>query len=122
MITRLRRPFGTIFVAVVGLALTTMLTAFLESAVGVPDASIVYLLPVVAVGMAYGSWPAVGTALGSFLIYDFFFVQPLYTFSITAPEEWLDLLLFLVVAIAIGRLSALQMLSLIHISEPTRPY
>ena len=109
MITRFRRPFGAVVVAAVGLALTTMLTAFLESALGVPDASVVYLLPVVAVGMAFGSWPAVGTAVASFLLYDFFFVQPLYTFSITAPEEWLDLLLFLVVAIAIGRLSALQM-------------
>ena len=35
--------------------------------------------------------------------------RPLYTFSIAAPEEWLDLLLFLVVAIAMGRLSALQL-------------
>ena len=52
---------------------------------------------------------AVATSIASFLLYDFFFVQPLYTFSIAAPEEWLDLLLFLVVAIAIGRLSALQL-------------
>jgi two-component system sensor histidine kinase KdpD len=109
MIARFRRPFGGIVVAAVGLALTTVLTAFLESALGVPDASVVYLLPVVAVGISFGSWPAVGTAVASFLLYDFFFVQPLYAFSITAPEEWLDLLLFLVVAIAIGRLSALQM-------------
>jgi two-component system sensor histidine kinase KdpD len=86
-----------------------VLSAFLQSALGVPNASIVYLLPVVAVGMVYGSWLAVGTAVGSFLIYDFFFVLPLYTFSISAPEEWLDLLLFLLVATAIGRLSALQM-------------
>ena len=107
-IMRLRRPLAGVIAAGAGLALTTALTAFLESALGVPDASVVYLLPVVGIGMALGSWPAVGTAVASFLLYDFFFVQPLYTFSITAPEEWLDLLLFLVVAIAIGRLSALQ--------------
>ena len=59
--------------------------------------------------MGYGSWLAVATSVASFLLYDFFFVQPLYTFAIAAPEEWLDLLLFLVVAIAIGRLSALQL-------------
>jgi len=105
---RLRRPLGGMIAAAAGLAITTALTAFLESALGVPDASVVYLLPVVGIGMAFGSWPAVGTAVASFLLYDFFFVQPLYTFSVSAPEEWLDLLLFLVVAIAIGRLSALQ--------------
>jgi two-component system sensor histidine kinase KdpD len=96
-------------VAGAGLALATLLAAVLVRQLNVPNAAIVYLLPVVAVGMAYGSWLAVGTSVASFLIYDYLFVQPLYTFSIAAPEEWLDLLLFLVVAIAIGRLSALQL-------------
>jgi two-component system sensor histidine kinase KdpD len=87
----------------------TALAALVRYQLGVPHAATVYLLAVVAVGMGYGSWMAVTTSLASFLLYDFFFVQPLYTFSIAAPEEWLDLLLFLVVAIAIGRLSALQL-------------
>lgn len=93
----------------VGLVLTTALAAVIVHTLKVPDASIVYLLPVVAVGMAYGSRLAIATSVASFLTYDFFFVKPLYTFSVAAPEEWLDLLLFLVVAIAIGRLSAMQL-------------
>jgi two-component system sensor histidine kinase KdpD len=98
-----------LLVAAIGLTLATPLAGFLVGPLGVPDASVVYLLPVVAVGVAYGGWLAMATAVASFLLYDFFFVQPLYTFSISAPEEWLNLLLFLVVAIAIGRLSALQL-------------
>jgi two-component system sensor histidine kinase KdpD len=109
-LSRPRRPSPAgLIVAVLGLVLATPLAGFVHGQLGVPDASIVFLLPVVAVGMGYGSWLAVATAVASFLLYDFFFVQPLYTFSISAPEEWLDLLLFLVVAIAIGRLSALQL-------------
>ena len=96
-------------VAAASLALATALAAFVHVQLGVSDAAIVYLLAVVAVGMGYGSWMAVATSVASFLLYDFFFVRPLYTFSIDAPEEWLDLLLFLFVAIAIGRLSALQL-------------
>ena len=96
-------------VAVATLAVATALSAIIHLQLGVSDAAIVYLLAVVAVGMGYGSWMAVATSVASFLLYDFFFVKPLYTFSIAAPEEWLDLLLFLVVAIAIGRLSALQL-------------
>ena len=95
--------------AAVSLALATGLAGLLHGPLGVPDAAIVYLLAVVAVGAGYGSWVAVATSGAAFLVYDFFFVQPLYTFSIAAPEEWLDLLLFLVVAIAMGRLSALQL-------------
>lgn len=104
-----RPPLAGLALAGAGLALATVLAFVLVRWLDVPDAAIVYLLPVVAVGMAYGSWLAVGTSVASFLIYDFFFVNPLYTFSIAAPEEWLDLLLFLVVAIAVGRLSALQL-------------
>jgi two-component system sensor histidine kinase KdpD len=109
-ISRPHRPSLTgLFVAGLGLALATALAAVVHGQLGVQDAAIVYLLPVLAVGMGYGSWLAVATALGSFLLYDFFFVQPLYVFAVASPEEWLDLLLFLVVAIAIGRLSALQL-------------
>ncbi len=92
-----------------GLLLSTLLAALLQGYFRVPDAAVVYLLAVVAVGFGYGSWYAIGTAVASFLVYDFLFVQPLYTFQVGSAEEWLDLLLFLVVAIAIGRLSALQL-------------
>ena len=75
--------------AVLGLAVATLLAAVVHGRLGVQHASIVYLLPVVAIGMGYGSWLAVATSVASFLLYDFLFVQPLYTFSIAAPEEWL---------------------------------
>ena len=104
-----RPPLAGLAVAAFSLAVATALAALIRYQLGVPHAATIYLLAVVAVGMGYGSWMAVTTSLASFLLYDFFFVQPLYTFSIAAPEEWLDLLLFLVVAIAIGRLSALQL-------------
>jgi two-component system sensor histidine kinase KdpD len=109
-ISRPHRPSLTgLFVVGLSLALATALAEVVHGQLGVQDAAIVYLLPVLAVGMGYGSWLAVATAVGSFLLYDFFFVQPLYVFAVASPEEWLDLLLFLVVAIAIGRLSALQL-------------
>ncbi|MGA2513910.1 MAG: ATP-binding protein [Candidatus Limnocylindrales bacterium] len=104
-----RPPVAGLAVAAAGLVLATVLAAVARAQLGVSHAALVYLLAVVAVGMGYGSWLAVATSVASFLLYDFFFVQPIYTFSVASPEEWLDLLLFLVVAIAIGRLSALQL-------------
>ncbi|HEX7490957.1 MAG TPA: ATP-binding protein [Candidatus Limnocylindrales bacterium] len=103
-----RPSVAGLVVAAASLALTTGLVYVLERLLGAPTVT-VYLLAVVAVGMGYGSWLAVGTAVASFLLYDFFFVNPLYTFAISSAEEWIDLLVFLVVAIAIGRLSALQL-------------
>ena len=68
----------------------------------------VYLLAVLVVGMRYGTVPAVLTSVTAFLLYDFLFVEPLYTFTVSNPDEWLNLLLLLAVALVIGRLAALQ--------------
>jgi two-component system sensor histidine kinase KdpD len=91
---------GALFAASVAIALL--------DALGVTHAAPVYLLAVVAVGMRWGTVPAVLTSVAAFLAYDFLFVQPLYTFTINSPEEWLNLLLLLAVAVAIGRLVAVQ--------------
>jgi two-component system sensor histidine kinase KdpD len=80
----------------------------LVARLGVTHAAPVYLLAVVAVGMRWGTIPAVVTSVAAFLAYDFLFVEPLYTFTINSPEEWLNLLLLLAVAVAIGRLVAIQ--------------
>ena len=74
----------------------------------VPNAAPVYLLAVLTVGMLFGTVPAVLTSLAAFLLYDFLFVLPVYTFTIASPDEWLNLLLLVAVAVVIGRLAALQ--------------
>jgi len=95
---------ATILGALIGASAVIALVAQL----GVTHAAPVYLLAVVAVGMRWGAIPAVITSVVAFLAYDFLFVQPLYTFTISSPEEWLNLLLLLAVALAIGRLVAIQ--------------
>jgi hypothetical protein len=80
-----RPPLAGLAVAVASLTLATALAGLAHLQFGVSHAAVVYLLAVVAVGMGYGSWLAIGTSVASFLLYDFFFVQPLYTFSIAAP-------------------------------------
>lgn len=102
---RSTRAWGAV---VVGLALSTVAVALLEQVVAVPYASPVYLIAVLVAGVTGGMLPAVITAAASFILYDFLFVQPVYTLTVSDPTEWLNLLLFLVVGIVIGRLAALQ--------------
>ena len=49
--------------------------------------------------MSFGIWPAIYASVLSFLVYNFFFIPPLYTFTIAEPYELLALLIFLVVAV-----------------------
>jgi two-component system sensor histidine kinase KdpD len=81
--------------------------AVLEGGLGIADASPVYLLAVVFVAGLYGAWAAVATSVVALLVYDFLFTAPRFTFAVADPQEWLSLLLFLLVAAVIGRLTAL---------------
>jgi two-component system sensor histidine kinase KdpD len=102
-----RRSATTVAAAILSaLAGTTLAVAAIRAVV--PDVAPVYLLAVLAVGMLYGTLPAVVTSVAAFLLYDFLFVPPVYTFTIASPDEWLNLLLLLAVAVVIGRLAALQ--------------
>jgi two-component system sensor histidine kinase KdpD len=95
-------------VAVPSLAGATLAVALLEGVVGVPNASTVYLLAVIACAFAAGAIGGIVASVASFLLYDFLFVEPLYTFTIRDPGEWLNLGLLLVVGIVVGELTALQ--------------
>ncbi|MDQ6796022.1 MAG: DUF4118 domain-containing protein [Chloroflexota bacterium] len=95
-------------VAIPSLAGATLAIAALQGYVGVPNASAVYLAAVVATAFVAGTWGAVVAALASFLLYDFLFVLPLYTFTVADPGEWLNLVLLLFIGIVVGQLVALQ--------------
>ncbi len=65
----------------------------------IPNLSMVFLLAVLMTAMSFGMWPAIFTSVLSFLVYNFFFIPPLYTFTVAEPYELLALVIFLVVAV-----------------------
>jgi two-component system sensor histidine kinase KdpD len=98
---------GLVTVAI-ALGITTLAIAALEGWIGVADASAAYLLAVVACAVLLGSWAAVLASFGAFLLYDFFFIDPRHTLTVSDPGEWLTLLLLLVMGIIVGQLAASQ--------------
>jgi two-component system sensor histidine kinase KdpD len=106
-ITPRRPPALMVGVALGSILVATLLVATLETGTPVPDASAVYLVAVAVVGSVGGTWPAVATAVASFLAYDVLFLEPRFSLLIVEPTDWLNLVLFLVVAVAVGRLAAL---------------
>jgi two-component system sensor histidine kinase KdpD len=97
-----------IAVAVGSLTAATYSVAVLQQYVGVPNASAVYLAAVVTIAFVAGTWGAILGAVASFLLYDFLFVHPIYTFTVADPGEWLNLVLLLFIGIVVGELAALQ--------------
>lgn len=90
------------------LALATVVVALLEQGLQIPNASSVYLLAVAAAAIRRGTVAALVSAVGAFGVYDFLFIEPRVTFAVAQPEEWLTLLLLLIVGVVIGRLAGQQ--------------
>ncbi len=66
----------------------------------------VFLVPVLVSAVFFGRWPAFVTAILSVMAYNFFFLPPLYTFTIADPNNWLSFAVLLFVAIIAGNLAA----------------
>ena len=95
-------------VAVPSLVAASLVIALLKATLNVSNASIVYLTAVVTTAIAAGAPGAIVSSVGALLLYDFFFVQPLYTFTMSDPAEWLNAILLLFVGLIVGQLAALQ--------------
>jgi len=70
-----------------------------------PNLSMVFLVAVLVVAVSFGTWPAIYASALSFLVYNFFFINPLYTFTIAEPYELLALVIFLLVAVVTSALA-----------------
>jgi sigma-B regulation protein RsbU (phosphoserine phosphatase) len=63
------------------------------------------LLVVLFVATIWGRWPAMVASVLAVLCFNFFFLPPIYTFTIADPQNWVALTAFLVTAITAGHLS-----------------
>jgi K+-sensing histidine kinase KdpD len=67
---------------------------------------IAYLIPVIVAATQWGIWPATLASVAGTGAADFFFLPPLYTFEVDDPQEAVDLMLFLVVALVSSNLAS----------------
>ncbi len=94
----LRRQAAGWVLALVGIALLTVVLRLLHGQVNLTSITLVFLLLVTVVAAVGGRWPALAAAVVSSLVVTFFFTEPLHTFRVAAPENVLALFVFLAVA------------------------
>jgi len=103
---RLRSAAVLTAVAVVSLAIATVVVAYLQDVVGVPNPSAVYLVAVVVTALVSGTVGAVITSVAAFLLYNYLFTEPRGTLSMHDSAVWLSVVLLLFVGIVVGQLTA----------------
>ncbi|AWN37925.1 sensor histidine kinase [Methylobacterium radiodurans] len=82
------------------------LALLLEPYAGVENADLVLLTAVVAVAVRLGLGPSLAAVVLASLAYNFFFLPPVYTFTIADPTNVAAFLLFTLVAVLVSNLAA----------------
>ena len=83
----------------------TALSFVLDRSFARADVGMVFLCAVLAAGVLYGLRTALAAATVAFLIYNFFFLEPRYSFEIGSPTDVLTLFVFWAAALATGGLA-----------------
>ena len=91
--------------AVVSVAAAVMVGDALTAVLTLPNLSMIFLTAVLFSAVRFGTRAAVIASLVSFAAYNFFFIEPIYTFTVAQPQELFALLIFLAVAVFIGSLT-----------------
>src|ERR1700746_725877 len=93
-----RRELRGSAIALVMVAVTTVVVYALTQSLEVRRGSVIYLLPVLLAGWPLGLIPALVAAVAGVLWSGYFFFSPYYSFYLARPNEILNLVLFMVVA------------------------
>jgi len=100
-----KQLLGYLVATVVIGAATAVLKVF-GAQINPTTVALALLLIVLFVATAWGPKPAVLASLLGVICFNFFFLPPVHTFSISEPENWIALFAFLITAITVGQLSA----------------
>jgi two-component system sensor histidine kinase KdpD len=73
--------------------------------IGIENVDLIFLIVVIFIAGRYGLWPSIAASIGSVLAYNFFFLPPLHTFTITNPAHVVALLFFLSAALVASNLA-----------------
>lgn len=103
-IGRLALAVGTPILAV---GVITAVLHLVRIVVWVPNLTMTYLVAVLAIAITLGSRASIVASVASFIAFDFFFIEPLHTWTVADPEEWVSLATLLGEGIVTGQLAEL---------------
>ena len=92
-------------VSAILIALVTIMNYFLRNVISSSNMLIIQLIPVVAAALLFRRGTAIITAIVSILIFDFVFVVPYYTLTITDWEYFISFVGYVVIAFIISGLA-----------------
>ncbi|HWQ05090.1 MAG TPA: DUF4118 domain-containing protein [Longilinea sp.] len=104
----LRNPFISILLrhlaAVFSVAVTTLILKPIEPYLEIQLITLLYLLPVILSTVFWGLTPGVLAGFLAFLSFNYFFIQPYFTFQVHKTQDLITLIIFLIVSVVMSQL------------------
>ncbi|WP_368507183.1 DUF4118 domain-containing protein [Bradyrhizobium lupini] len=72
---------------------------------GIENVDLMFLTAVVTVAVRYGLWPSLLASVAASLAYNFFFLPPVYTFTITDPTNVAAFFFFMLIAFVVSNVA-----------------
>jgi two-component system, OmpR family, sensor histidine kinase KdpD len=102
------RPFDPLpyVVAVLAVAAALGISMLVQPKFGLENVDLIFLTAIVGIAVRYGLWPSLLATVLASLSYNFFFLPPIYTFTITDPTNIAAFLAFMLLSILVSNLAA----------------
>jgi two-component system sensor histidine kinase KdpD len=97
---------GRAYAGSLGMVAVALLIGLGLHQLGITNVALVFLTAVLVSAITYGLWPSLFACFAAILAYNFFFMPPLYTFTISDPDNVVALFFFTVIALIASYLSA----------------
>ena len=101
-----RRQLRDILIGLLFVAATTVVAVVLRHYVGILRGAVLYLVPVMLAGYHLGVVPALVCAVAGVILSGYLYFAQLYSFQVASPQEALNLILFMVIAVVVSHLSS----------------
>ena len=96
-------PYG---VALLAVAAALAVAEAVQPMFGIENVDLVFLTAIVGVAVRYGLLPSLTATVAASLCYNYFFLPPIYTFTITDPNNIAAFVLFTLVAVIVSHFAA----------------
>jgi two-component system sensor histidine kinase KdpD len=93
-------------VALLAVAAALGVSALIKRYFGVENVDLVFLTAVVGVAVRYGLLPSLFASVVASLCYNFFFLPPIYTFTIADPTNIAAFVFFIIMAVVVSNVAA----------------
>ncbi len=92
--------------AVAAVAVAMALGHAIQPWVPIESTDLLFLTAIVGIAVRFGLWPSITAGVTASLFYNFFFMAPLYTFTIADPRNVSAFFFFIIIAVIVSNVAA----------------